>query len=262
MNNVAENHVRKFYTTGGWNEDGGVTEDARMFEDLRPCASEYVSKCRLRVLDHIPASGINLLDMASGPIQYPEYLEYSRAFEKRYCVDLSSQALESAERKLGNRGVYLCGSFFDMELDSNSFDCAISLHTIYHMDRDLQKQAVRKLIRVCKPGSPLVVVYSNPGALLPKLTRLLRGPQAINNVSIENGLYFFAHPLTWWNKFSDEAEVRFYPWRSFRSAHQERLIPGNRFGRALFKLLFATENLLPWLFVRYFEYPIVVLTKK
>ena len=36
-------------------------------------------------------------------------------FTKRYCVDLSSQALKSAERKLGEHGVYLCGSFFELE---------------------------------------------------------------------------------------------------------------------------------------------------
>ncbi|MCZ6677058.1 MAG: hypothetical protein O7E52_07385, partial [Candidatus Poribacteria bacterium] len=75
--------VSKFYNEVGWETDGDNTEDAKRFEDLRNCAKEYVRKCRLRVLRHIPDEGENMLDMASGPIQYKEYLEYSKNFKKR-----------------------------------------------------------------------------------------------------------------------------------------------------------------------------------
>ena len=98
MHNDAEEHVHKFYSTGGWEEQDGITDDARRFEDMREFSREYVSRCRLRVLDHVPSRGDKMLDMASGPLQFPEYLEYSRGFKKRYCVDLSSKALESAEK--------------------------------------------------------------------------------------------------------------------------------------------------------------------
>jgi len=262
MRNAAEDHLRKFYSTIGWEEQHGITEDARRFEDLRANARDYLSKCRLRVLRHIPAAGAKMLDMASGSIQYPEYLEYSKTFAKRYCVDLSIQALKSAENKIREHGVFLCGSFFDLELDSATFDCAISLHTLYHIDRDLQEQAVRKLIRVCKPGAPIVIVYSNPGALLTKLARMLRKPKAIDNVSLDSGLYGFAHPLAWWNRFSDAADVHIYPWRSLSSGQQKRLIPDNRFGRTIFSVLYAAEEAFPRLFVRYFVYPMIVLTKR
>jgi ubiquinone/menaquinone biosynthesis C-methylase UbiE len=262
MRNAAEDRVLEFYSKGGWKEEYGITEDARRFEDLRDCARDYVSRCRLRVMRHIPATGDKILDMASGPIQFPEYLEFSRGFAKRYCVDLSSQALESAEKKLGEHGVYMCGSFFDLELAPDMFDCAISLHTIYHIDRDLQEQAVRKLIAVCKPGAPLVIVYSNPDALLRRLGRMLRKLRAGDRISSDSGLYFSPHPLAWWNRFSDQADVHIYPWRSFDSANQKRLIPDNRFGRLIFSLLFAAESSFPRFFVKYFQYPMIVLTKR
>jgi len=54
MHNAAEDTVLKFYSQGGWDEESGITEDARRFEDLRECARDYVSKCRLRLLHHIP----------------------------------------------------------------------------------------------------------------------------------------------------------------------------------------------------------------
>jgi len=102
MINDAEEKTSKFYNSIGWQVEGEITEDAKRWEDLREYAKEYVSKCRLRLLKHIPSTGKNLLDMASGPIQYPEYLTYSKNFEKRYCVDLSLAALELAEKKLGS----------------------------------------------------------------------------------------------------------------------------------------------------------------
>ena len=107
----AEEKVSKFYNKLGWETDVGITEDARRFEDLRESAKDYLSKCRLRVLRHIPETGENILDMASGPIQYEDYLEYSKNFNKRYCVDLSSSALEDAKKKIGDHGVFLNGSF-------------------------------------------------------------------------------------------------------------------------------------------------------
>ena len=104
--NKAEEKVSKFYNKVGWETDAEITEDAKRFEDLRQSAEEYTSKCRLRVLRHIPETGENILDMGSGPIQYKEYLEYSRNFKKRYCLDLSSQALRDAKKKLEIMGYF------------------------------------------------------------------------------------------------------------------------------------------------------------
>ena len=104
--NKAEKKVSKFYNKLGWETDAGYTEDARRFEDLRESAKDYLFKCRCRVLKYIPKKGENILDMASGPIQYEEYLLYSKNFKKRYCVDLSSKALEDA-KKIGDHGVFM-----------------------------------------------------------------------------------------------------------------------------------------------------------
>ena len=163
MKTQAEAKVSEFYNTVGWETQDGVTEDARRWEDLRACTADYASKSRLWVMRHIPESGDLMLDMASGPIQYPEFLAYSKNFKKRYCVDLSTQALRDAEQKIGAHGVFINESFFDIPFDEDMFDCAVSVHTIYHMDRDRQEEAVRKLIRVTKPGRPVIIVCSNPG---------------------------------------------------------------------------------------------------
>jgi len=270
MMNNAEERVSKFYNTVGWETEGEITEDARRWEDLREYAREYVGKCRLRVLSHIPESGENLLDMASGPIQYKEYLEYSRNFKKRYCVDLSSSALEGAKKKIGDHGVFLHGSFFDIPLEENFFDCTVSLHTIYHIDKDKQEEAVRKLIKVTKPGKPAIIVYSNPNTIISSLRSSLplralrRARNLLEKTKKEQdvSLYFHPHPIEWWNRFSDVAHVQVLPWRSFSSDIQKRLIPNNKIGGIVFNLLFNLEERFPNFFVKHFQYPMIILTKR
>lgn len=273
MTNNAEERVSKFYNTVGWETEGEITEDARIWEDLREHARDYVSKCRLRVLRHIPDSGENILDMASGPIQYKEYLRYSMNFRKRYCVDLSSSALESAEKKIGGHGVFLHGSFFDLDLEENFFDCAVSLHTIYHMDKDRQEEAVRKLIRVTKPGKPVIIVYSNPDTIISSITsslpvrairkagNLLKRPVEKAGEEQDESVYFHPHPLEWWDRFGDVASVKKLPWRSFSSTIQKKLIPNNKIGGVMFNLLFNLEERYPGFFVKHFKYPMIILTK-
>ncbi len=266
MTDEAERRVSNFYNTVGWSEQEGVTEDARRWEDLRPAADKYVRDSRLRVLRHIPESGDKILDMASGPIQYPEYLEYSRNFNKRYCVDLSADALAKARERIGGHGEFLCGSFFDIELPEDFFDCAVSLHTIYHMDSDKQEEAVRKLLHVTKPGKPVIVVYSNPNAIPLTLKALIpfrKQFKAWRRKRRGQGdkIYFQPHPVDWWYRFRDVADVHIYPWRSFTSTDQKRWFPDNGFGSWMFDKLFQLEERYPDFFIRHFRYPMIVLTK-
>jgi ubiquinone/menaquinone biosynthesis C-methylase UbiE len=272
MMDNAEERVSKFYNTEGWETEGEVTEDARRWEDLREHAKGYASKCRLRVLRHIPDNGVNILDMASGPIQYKEYLEYSKNFKKRYCVDLSSGALEKAKKKIGDHGVFLRGSFFNIPLEENFFDCTVSLHTIYHIDKDKQEEAVRKLIYVTKPGKPVIIVYSNPNTfdsflilpfrLLRRVKSILRKPEKKRKQEEDLSLYFHAHPIEWWSRFNDIASVKTLPWRSFHSDSQKRLVPNNKLGRKIFDVLFNLEERFPDFFVKHFQYPMIILTKR
>lgn len=263
MMDHAEKSLSRFYNSVGW--EGEITEDAKIWEDLRDYTQEYASKSRLRVLRHIPPSGNNILDMASGPIQYKEYLEYSKNFKKRYCVDLSLVALEKAKERIGDRGVFLHGNFLDIPIEENLFDCAVSLHTIYHIDQGRQEEAVRKLLYATKPGRPVIIVYSNPKSFASLLTlplhwlkRLMRRQ---GKGSADSDLYFYVHPIQWWSRFSNSASVQIVPWRSFSSETQKVLIPNNIIGKKMLAMLFALEELCPAIFARYARYPMIILTK-
>jgi ubiquinone/menaquinone biosynthesis C-methylase UbiE len=258
---TVEDQVRDFYERSGWQAETTGSEavyaDAELWEDLRPCAAEYVSACRRKVLEYLPPSGERILDAGSGPIQYPEYLEYSSGFATRVCVDLSQRALDEARRKLGARGGYVLASLLQLPFPDDHFDAAVSLHTIYHIESDQQDSAVRELLRVLKPGAKAIVVYSNPDRLAARLKRLVHGRSSPDSGPI----YFFAHPLSWWQRFSDQAALEIVPWRSLNANESRRLIPDNALGARMFRALPWFEQAYPRAATWAGCYPMVVLTK-
>lgn len=269
---IAEQKLSKFYNNVGWevvDQLEGTTMDAVIYEDLRKNSKEYVINCRKRVNRHIPDQGDMFLDMGSGAVQFKEYVDYSSNFKKRYCIDLSKRGLEEAEKRIGDHGVFLCGNFLDIPLDNDFFDCSVSLHAIYHIEKERQEAAVRKLIAVTKPNHKIIIVYSNPKSYMYYLKLPYHG---IKNIALKlhllkkkeekADLYYFVYPLKWWKQFSDEASVEILPWRSFRSSDQKRIIPGNKFGKMILDNLFRWEDRFPRFFVKFFEYPMIILTKK
>jgi SAM-dependent methyltransferase len=257
MRESVEESVANFYNARGWIErDGSTTDDALLWEDLRECAREYVSYCRRRVALHIPKQGRFFLDVGSGPIQYPEYLDYSRGYEKRYCIDLSATALSRAAEKIGDHGVFINQSIFDADLPEDYFDCCVSLHVIYHIEKARQEEAVLKLLRVTKRGCPVVIVYFNPDSFGPLRTVLRRNAKNCND------LYFQPHPLSWWDRFDDVADIQVFLWRSFTASDQKRLFPNNRLGSWMFRRLVAIEEKHQRLMIRLFRYPMIVLKRR
>lgn len=258
--------VKNIYDDIGWKEvDGGVTYDAKMSEDLRPVASAYVTETRKRVLRHLPKTGDRLMDMASGPIQYPEYLEFSKGFNTRVCVDLSQRALDMARVKIGDHGEYLCGDFLDLKIPSNSVDAVVSLHTVYHIHSSLQPMAVRKMLDVVKPEGNVVIVYSNPNNIVSLALAPFR--RILGRINSQEGttpetIYFQPQPLSWWKQFDDIAKVKIYPWRSLSTPVQKALIHSGLFGQRILHALFKLEDRYPAFFVKYGVYPMIVLTKR
>lgn len=251
-----KNNVFEFYQKLGWKNKNNISYDSILFEDLRECAKNYISKTRKRILQFIPKKGEKILDFASGPIQYSEYKLYSKHFKYRYCVDFSLEAIKKAKKVLKKHGKYFCTDFLKKKFKENYFDCSISLHTIYHLDKNVQKKAVNKLLNITKIGSSVIILYSNPNNIFYYIKKI------INYKSKKSKLYFFCHKNTWWKQFSRRAIVKIYPQRSFSSQHQKILFPNNFLGKFMFQILFKLEDLFPNFFSTYFQYILVVLKKK
>jgi ubiquinone/menaquinone biosynthesis C-methylase UbiE len=152
-------------------------------------------------------------------------------------------------------------SLLNLPFPENFFDSAISLHVIYHIDKAAQERAVREIIRVTKPGQPIVIVYRNPLApfdILQSLARLLR----LNKLLGGGEVYFHSHPLWWWKRFTDSCELKVLPWHVLTVRVSKLLIPDNSLGKAIFRCFAAVEANHPTLAVALWSYPLIVLRKK
>ena len=159
-------------------------------------------------------------------------MAYSRGFKKRHCVDFSIQAINSAKKKIGKKGKFFCDDFLKIKFRESYFDAIVSLHTLYHISKNKQEKVVRKLIRISKKNSPIIIVYSNSNTLVNIFKKII----FYKKKAKQKKLYFYCHNFRWWKRFSKDAKVEFYPWRSFSSQHQKILFPSNLFGKFLFNI--------------------------
>jgi len=157
MTEVKE-EVRQFYDEVGWQLVGADVYQNARYEDLRPVSRQYIHDCHLRVARHLRPQGRYLLDAGSGPVQYPEYLEYSRQYQYRVCADISITALKEARRRLGEHGLYLVADIAHLPLKPQAFEGVVSLHTIHHLPEEDRMSAYAELFRVLAPDSTAVVV--------------------------------------------------------------------------------------------------------
>ena len=270
--------VQQFYDDIGWTTaDGGkASVDADNWEDLRPVSRDYIHACHLRVGRHLKPTGKYLLDVASGPVQYPEYLTYSQDYGARICVDISCSALRQAQQKLGAHGIYILGDITNLPLADGVVDGAVSLHTIYHTPADEQANAFRELHRVLAPGATAAIVYCwrsllNKLAMLPAklvqapgklLGKLLRGKtHAGKSERSRTAVYYHAHSRAWFAKNLIDLPYEVQAWRSIDVPMLKAYCHAWLGGRLLLRLVYQAEEWFPRLLGWLGAYPLIVLRK-
>lgn len=266
--------VQDFYNQFGWNKtEDGVFHDADEFEDLRPVSQEYVYDCNMRVKNYLRPKGDYLLDAASGPIQFDEYLEYSKDYKYRICMDLSFLALRQAREKLGNRGIYLVADITNMPLKAGTIDAVVSLNTIYHITKDEQVTAVQEMYRVLKPEATGIVVYSwgrrshlnNFLALPHKIVRKLKAVVRTSMPQKEGKtpeLYFHAHPRSYFTSDRLGFDMKLSVWRLVSVPVMKYYVHGWLGGKALLRSIYRLEDKRPEWCGKVGEYPMFVFQKK
>ncbi len=291
--------VRQFYDQVGWqvvdNQAGDIYQNAR-YEDLRPVSTEYIHNCHLRLARHLKPSGRYLLDAGSGPVQYPEYLEYSRRYQYRVCADISLTALQEARKRLGEHGLYVVMDVANLPFNPDTFDGIVSLHTIHHLPEEEHLQAYRELHRVLAPGSSGAVVNGWPTSkLMDRFEPLIRlanrirhrmGQQTSAVSSADDrrrtkddgqsatsdqrpatgdspkGTFTSRHDVAW---IKDEVgafmPVEIRVWRSVSVRFLRALIHPKLAGRAWLKLLYWLEERYPHYFGENGKYPLIIIQK-
>ena len=278
-----KNQVREFYDQVGWQEASDGFYQNASYEDLRPVAHEYIHNCHMRVLRHLNPSGGLLLDAGSGPIQYPEYLEYSKYFQHRVCADISVVALQEARKRIGVHGFFIVCDVANLPFKSNTFDGMVSLHTIHHLPPDDHIRAYQELYRTLAPAGKGVIVngWDNPPltvflniwiGLAESLYALLRSRVKVAghaedlspsvNQTANRGTYIRKHNASWLQKeVGCLMPLKIWCWRSVSVRFLRTFIHERYAGKWLLKILYWKEERFPLFLGKYGQYPLIVLSK-
>jgi SAM-dependent methyltransferase len=282
MNTEIKQQVREFYNQVGWLEiSEGLYQNAR-YEDLRPVSREYIHHCHLRVARYFPASGKYLLDAGSGPIQYPEYLEYSRGYQRRVCVDISSVALQEARSRIGEHGLFVVADIANLPFKDGAFDGAVSLHTIHHLPQPEHLPAFAGMYRTLSPGGVAVLVNGWDESTFSRLTdpliawvRQLRGfrnghashsgaagESEDRKKGGRKGTYVQKHNPAWLKStVGRQFPLGIYTWRSLNVRFMRTFIHDRLAGRSLLRLVYWLEERFPHFAGEHGAYPLIVIRK-
>jgi ubiquinone/menaquinone biosynthesis C-methylase UbiE len=273
--------VQDFYNRVGWQEiSEGVYQNA-IFEDLRPVARAYIHRCHLRVLRHLRQQGTFLLDAGSGPIQYPEYLEYSKDYRFRVCVDISILALQEARKRIGAKGLFVVADVARLPFKPNTFEGVVSLHTIHHLPLEDHLTAYEELYRVLRNGCSAVIVngWKNPPVerwakalrrLKDKLNPHKAAPQENNPQAADlptpdqaGGKTFVSkYDAAWFKKvIGERLPYEIWVWRSVSVGIMRTWIKEGGFGRWLLDVIYRLEEMSPHFWGEKGVYPLIVIKK-
>jgi len=266
--------VREFYNRVGWKEiSDGLYQNAR-YEDLRPVSREYIHRCHLRVNRHIATSGRLFLDAGSGPIQYPEYLDYSQYYQLRICADISIMALKAARERIGVKGAFVVSDISRLPFASDVFDAVVSLHTIHHVPAKQHKQTFKELHRVLARDRTAVVVNGWDSSPLNEFFHQIKswvkrrkGVGPVNGTlleEIELGKGTFVEKndaLALKRTLRGEMDFKILVWRSVNTNVMRFFIREEWFGRFWLRVLYRLEEWFPRFFGEQGLYPLIVISK-
>ncbi|MFW6249193.1 MAG: methyltransferase domain-containing protein [Bacteroidota bacterium] len=254
-----------------------IYEDSPKWVDFRDVSSPYIKNSFKRAAQYFPAQGKYLLDIASGPIGLPEYMELSEGYEYRICVDISFNALLQAKtnmEKAHQKGIFICGDITNIPLSDTCCDAVISQHTLYHLPKNDQETAVREMYRVAKPQSKVVIVYSwfyhswfmNLALNVVQVYRVLRhfaGKIYVRIIRSKPRLYFYAHSPRWFRStFEFGDQIDFFCWRSTNKYFLNMYVHKYFFGKRVLKFISEMEEKHNRFMGSFGEYPVIVITKK
>lgn len=270
--------VQSFYDEYGWaKSEKGQFNDTAQFTDTSMIARDYQRCCNARIGRELPG-GEYLLDVASGAIPHTEYLEFSHGYKIRICVDFSIRALREARAKLGEAGIYLLGDITRLPLASDVVDTVISLHTIYHVPKAEQTNAIDELVRVTKPAGRILIVYTWATSVamdtafelrswLGRIRRALsrRGQSAAGATSTTSTvppLYFSPQDHAWYaREIASRHRTRLKVWSAVSMTFQTRFFSADLSGRMFLAAVKAMEDCFPGLCGRFGQYPMFVISK-
>lgn len=266
--------VREFYDEIGWHQESDGNYQNARYEDLRPVSAEYIHRTRLRVNNGLIPTGQLLLDAGSGPVQYNDYLTYSRGYQRRVCLDISIQALREARERIGTHGLFVVADLANLPFKTEAFDGEVSMHAIHHLALEEHPRAYTELYRVLKPGHTAAIVNGWHEPLLSRMAepligvmRRLSGKSAKkkkNWLEEDDPAGTFVRKMTpeWLKReVGSHMPLEIRPWRSMSTRLLRWFIHPKLGGKYFLRIIFLLEDTFPRFFAENGQYPLIVIRK-
>ena len=268
--------VRKFYDQIGWQKVSAGAYQNVQYEDLCPVSRRYI----LRVNRHLKSAGKYLLDAGSGPIQYPEYLTYSKEYQYRVCLDFSIIALKEARNRIrNNHGLFVVADVANLLFKDETFNGVVSLHTLHHLTVSDLVPAYENLNRVLKKNRTAVIVngggesilmrwFNKPILIMEKLfSKLIPSSKQIKKYTgdiSKKPKGTFVHKLNAQrlrDLLGTDFPISISVWRSVSVRFHRAMIHPVLIGRIWSGILFGLEEFFPAFFSEKGQYPLITFTK-
>ncbi|MCL6098502.1 MAG: class I SAM-dependent methyltransferase [Bacteroidetes bacterium] len=186
--------VKDYYDKIGWKKQKGKYVDTLTFTSDKGAKYKKAVNEQLREMIGEPDS---LLDIACGAVPFN-----SKA-KKQICIDFSITAVKEAKLNRPD-GLFVLGDITNIPLKDNSVTDTISLHTIYHIDKDKQSRAIEEIRRVSKKKCYVIYNAGKHATLVNILTlplQLWNWSEKRINPNSKRKVYFYAHDYNWLEKY-------------------------------------------------------------
>ena len=218
--------VKEYYDSIGWKKEKGKYVDTLMFTSNK--GMKYKEACNRRLQEMIGNTDL-LLDVACGASPF------SSNAKKQLCIDFSITAVQEAKKNKPS-GLFILGDITRLPLKDNSVSDSLSMHTIYHVDKDKQKTAIEELKRVTKNKCYIIYNAGKHATIINILTlplQLWNWSEKRINPSSKRKLYFYAHSYKWLEQFGrvetyrwlNENGIKLYSWLLWLVTKLERYFP-------------------------------------
>lgn len=188
------NSVKDYYDKIGWKKQKGKYVDTLTFTSSKGAKYKRLVNERLR---NMIGESDSLLDIACGAVPFN-----SKA-KKQICIDFSITAVKEAKLNKPD-GIFILGDITNIPLKDNSVTDTISLHTIYHIEKDKQAKAIEEIKRVSQNKCYVIYNAGKHATLINILTlplQLWNWSEKRINPNSKRKVYFYAHDYNWLEKY-------------------------------------------------------------
>lgn len=122
--------------------------DEHMIREVEGCREGYELVASL-----VPEVAEKLLDLGVGTGLELDYIFRKMPDVRVVAIDLTREMLDALQQKHGDKNVdIICGDYFEIDLGRDTYDCAVSVESLHHFEKDKKTELYRRVRECLREG--------------------------------------------------------------------------------------------------------------